>query len=93
MKWKCCHGYSGDDCSDGMGRTTAEEGMALQHFKPRTHKVSQVDLIGCDFKNIFNFVVFCCTFLYHYYFCRLQKNSFIGLFVDMLPVKSLDIPE
>ncbi|KAL1253881.1 hypothetical protein QQF64_016110 [Cirrhinus molitorella] len=26
MEWKCCHGYSGDDCSDGRGRSTGEEG-------------------------------------------------------------------
>jgi len=36
MEWKCCHGYSGDDCSEGSsarqdssGRHTGEEGMAL----------------------------------------------------------------
>ncbi|XP_016351882.1 EMILIN-1-like [Sinocyclocheilus anshuiensis] len=28
MEWKCCHGYSGDDCSDGRGRTTGEEGRS-----------------------------------------------------------------
>lgn len=92
MEWKCCHGYSGDDCNDGRGRTTGEEGMVLQHFNPRTHNVSHVELIFSY--NIFNSAVFCCKFLYHYYFLSsLKKNSFIGLFVDMLPVKSLDIPE
>ncbi|XP_016399248.1 EMILIN-1-A [Sinocyclocheilus rhinocerous] len=28
MEWKCCYGYSGDDCSDGRGRTTVEEGRS-----------------------------------------------------------------
>uniref|UniRef100_A0A8C2GVD4 Elastin microfibril interfacer 1a n=1 Tax=Cyprinus carpio TaxID=7962 RepID=A0A8C2GVD4_CYPCA len=28
MEWKCCHGYSGDDCSDSRGRTTGEEGRS-----------------------------------------------------------------
>ncbi|XP_043075580.1 EMILIN-1a [Puntigrus tetrazona] len=28
MEWKCCHGYSGDDCNDGRGRTTGEEGRS-----------------------------------------------------------------
>ncbi|RXN06332.1 EMILIN-1-like protein [Labeo rohita] len=28
MEWKCCQGYSGDDCSDGRGRTTGEEGRS-----------------------------------------------------------------
>lgn len=58
MEWKCCHGYSGDDCSDSRGRTTGEEGMALHHLNTRTHKVSQIDLTGCDFENILNSAVF-----------------------------------
>ncbi|XP_042602406.1 EMILIN-1-like [Cyprinus carpio] len=28
MEWKCCYGYSGEDCSDGRGRTTGEEGRS-----------------------------------------------------------------
>ncbi|XP_052443117.1 EMILIN-1 [Carassius gibelio] len=28
MEWKCCYGYSGEDCSEGRDRTTGEEGRS-----------------------------------------------------------------